>query len=144
MKYIQLNALFLVFVFHSSCGQNQTNPPQDNFSKEHNGISESQLKEMATSRVPMGQVRNIKQDRNGNILIAATWGGVFRYDQFFRQSFQECGLIFGQSRDGDTTCMSLFFRRSSMIPGALLTHFLKTMCPQGNNAESKCGIMPTL
>jgi hypothetical protein len=28
----------------------------------------------------MSQVRNVKQDRNGNILIAATWGGVFRYD----------------------------------------------------------------
>ena len=25
-------------------------------------------------------VRNVKQDRNGNILIAASWGGVFRYD----------------------------------------------------------------
>jgi ligand-binding sensor domain-containing protein len=80
MKYIYLNALFLMFVFHTSCGQNQTNPPQDNFSKEHNGISESQLKELATSKVPMGQVRNIKQDKNGNILIAAAWGGVFRYD----------------------------------------------------------------
>ncbi|MFC0774214.1 ligand-binding sensor domain-containing protein [Terrimonas alba] len=80
MKYIYLNALFLMFVFHTSCGgQNQTNPPQDNFSKEHNGISESQLKELATSKVPMGQVRNVKQDRNGNILIAAGWGGV-RYD----------------------------------------------------------------
>ena len=80
MKYAYVYTLFLMFVFHTSCGQNQTNPPQDNFSKEHNGISESQLKELATSRVPMGQVRNIKQDRNGNILIAATWGGVFRYD----------------------------------------------------------------
>ena len=25
-------------------------------------------------------VRNVKQDRNGNILFAASWGGVFRYD----------------------------------------------------------------
>ena len=30
MKYIHLNALFLVFVFHTSCGQNQTNSSQDN------------------------------------------------------------------------------------------------------------------
>ncbi|NII26476.1 histidine kinase [Pseudoflavitalea sp. X16] len=81
MKYIYLNALFLVFVFHTSCeGQNKTNPPQDNFSKGPNGISESQLKELDTSKVPIGQVRNIKQDRNGNILIAAGWSGVFRYD----------------------------------------------------------------
>jgi ligand-binding sensor domain-containing protein len=80
MKYAYVYTLFLMSVFHTSCGQNQTNPPQDNFSKEHNGISESQLKELATSRVPTGQVRNIKQDRNGNILIAAGWSGVFRYD----------------------------------------------------------------
>jgi hypothetical protein len=81
MKYINLNTLSLMFVFHTSCGgQSQTNPPQDNFSKGHNGYSESQLKELATSKVPMSQVRNVKQDRNGNILIAATWGGVFRYD----------------------------------------------------------------
>ena len=81
MKYAQVYTLFLMLVCNtSSGGQNQTNSPQDNFSKEHNGYSESQLKELATSRVPMSQVRNVKQDRNGNILIAATWGGVFRYD----------------------------------------------------------------
>jgi ligand-binding sensor domain-containing protein len=78
MKHIHVFALFLLFVFHSSCGQNQTNPPHDNM--KYNGLSESQLKELATSKVPMGQVRNVKQDRNGNILIAATWGGVFRYE----------------------------------------------------------------
>ena len=69
-----------MLVCNTSCGQSQTNSPQDNFSKEHNGYSESQLKELATSKVPMSQVRNVKQDRNGNILIAATWGGVFRHD----------------------------------------------------------------
>ena len=80
MKCPHVYALFVLFVFHTSYGQNQTNPPQDNFSKEHNGYSESQLKELATSKVPMSQVRNIKQDRNGDILIAAGWSGVFRYD----------------------------------------------------------------
>jgi ligand-binding sensor domain-containing protein len=78
MKYIQVYALFLLFVFHTSCGQNQTDVPHDNM--KYNGLSESQLKELATSKVPIGQVRNVKQDRNGNILIAAAWGGVFRYD----------------------------------------------------------------
>jgi hypothetical protein len=78
MKYAHGYTLFLMFVFQTSCGQNQTTPPQDNF--KYNGYSESQLKELAASRVPMSQVRNVKQDRNGNILIAATWGGVFRYD----------------------------------------------------------------
>lgn len=69
-----------MLVFHTSCGQNRTNAPQDDFSKEHNGYSESQLKELATSKVPMSQVRHVKQDRNGDILITASWGGVFRYD----------------------------------------------------------------
>ena len=76
MKYAHVYALFLVFVFHTSCGQNQTNAPQDNISK---GYSESQLKEAATSKVPMSMVRNVKQARNGNILIAS-YLGVFRYD----------------------------------------------------------------
>jgi hypothetical protein len=77
MKYIQVYTLFLVFVFHTSCGQSKTNPPQDNISK---GLySESQLKEAATSGVPMSMVRNIKQARNGDILIAS-YLGVFRYD----------------------------------------------------------------
>jgi hypothetical protein len=77
MKYIQVYALFLLFVFHSSCGQNQTNVPHDNM--KYNGYSESQLKEADTPKVPMGQVRNIKQARNGDILISS-FLGVFRYD----------------------------------------------------------------
>jgi ligand-binding sensor domain-containing protein len=81
MKYAYVYALFWMLVFHTSCGgQNQTNPPQDNSRKAHNGLSESQLKEYAASKVPMAQVRNIKQARNGDILIAASWSGVFRYD----------------------------------------------------------------
>src|SRR5215204_5995989 len=76
MKYIPLS-MFLVCVFHISYGQNQTKVPQDNFSK---GLySESQLKEAATSKVPMSMVRNVKQARNGDILIAS-YLGVFRYD----------------------------------------------------------------
>ena len=80
MKYAHVYALFWILVFHTSCGQNQANPPQDKFSREHNGLSQSQIKEMATSKVPMNQVRNIKKARNGDILIAATWSGAFRYD----------------------------------------------------------------
>jgi hypothetical protein len=77
MKYAHVCALFLLFVFHTSCGQNQANPPQDKFSKEHTAYYESQLKEMATPKVPRAQVRHLKQARNGNILIAATVSGVF-------------------------------------------------------------------
>ena len=80
MKYIHLYTLFLMLFFHTSCEQKQTNPPQDKFSREHNGLSQSQIKEMATSKVPRAQVRHIKQARNGDILIAATWSGAFRYD----------------------------------------------------------------
>ena len=89
MKYVY--TLLLMSVFHSSCGQNQTNVPQDNISK---GLySESQLKEAATSKVPMSMVRNVKQDRNGNILIAS-YLGVFRYDA--RLSRQTSGDGVGQ------------------------------------------------
>lgn len=80
MKYIHLYTLFLVLVVHTSCKQNRANPPQDKFIREHNGYSESQIKELATSRVPGTQVRHIKQARNGDILIAALWSGAFRYD----------------------------------------------------------------
>lgn len=51
MQYIHLYTLLLVFVFHTSGGQNQTNSPQDNISKGR--YSESQLKEANTSKVPM-------------------------------------------------------------------------------------------
>jgi ligand-binding sensor domain-containing protein len=77
MKYAHVYTLSLVFVFHTSCGQSKTNPPQDNISK---GLySEFQLKEAATSKVPMSMVRNVKQARNGDILIAS-YLAVFRYD----------------------------------------------------------------
>jgi ligand-binding sensor domain-containing protein len=76
VKYIYLYILFLMLVCHTSCGQNQTNVPQDN---TRLGYSESQLKEADTSKVPMGMVRHVKQARNGDILIAS-YLGVFRYD----------------------------------------------------------------
>src|SRR5688500_6176194 len=80
MKYSLIYSIFLMLVFHTPCAQNQTNVPQDNYSKRRHDLSESELKELATAKVPMAQVRNIKQDRNGNILIAASLSGVFRYD----------------------------------------------------------------
>ena len=79
MKYVLIYTLFLMSVFHTSCGQNQTNPPKDNIKPHRTGLSESQLKEAATSKVPMSMVRNVKQARNGDILIAS-YLGVFRYD----------------------------------------------------------------
>ncbi len=84
MKQIKLTTLILGLLLFgcnqaiTSCeGQNQTNAPRDNISK---GLySGSQLKEADTSKVPMSMVRNVKQARNGDILIAS-YLGVFRYD----------------------------------------------------------------
>ncbi len=79
MKHIHVYALLLMLVCHTSCGQNQTNPPQDNIKYNRTGLSESQLKEAATSKVPVSMVRNVRQARNGDILIAS-YLGVFRYN----------------------------------------------------------------
>ena len=68
-----------MFIFHTFCGQNQPNIPQDNIKSSRANYSESQLKEADTSKVPMSMVRNVKQARNGDILIAS-YLGVFRYD----------------------------------------------------------------
>lgn len=76
-KHGKLFALFLVFVFYTSCGgQNKTDVPQDN---RRVGYTEAQLKEAETTKVPMGMVRNVKQAKNGDILVAS-YLGVFRYD----------------------------------------------------------------
>jgi ligand-binding sensor domain-containing protein len=72
MKYARIYTLFLMFVFHTACGQNQTEPHKDNINYN--------IKDTVTSYGPYRMVRNVKQDRNGNILFAASWGGVFRYD----------------------------------------------------------------
>ena len=74
MKYIQLNALFLVFVFHTSCGQNQTNSPKENI--------KSETKDIVTS--PGSDERNIHTkyeytDSAGKRLIiqnSVSWGGI--------------------------------------------------------------------
>ncbi|WP_048905741.1 two-component regulator propeller domain-containing protein [Pedobacter sp. V48] len=72
MKYIHVYALFVMSVFLSSCGQNQTNAPKDNIKPEIKDIG------------PNIMVRNIKKGRNGAILIAgpnnSSFGDVFRYD----------------------------------------------------------------
>jgi len=86
MKQIKLTTLiFGLLLFGcnqagtSGEGQNQTNTPQDSIKSRRANYSEAQLKEADTSRVPMSMVRNVKQARNGDILIAS-YLGVFRYD----------------------------------------------------------------
>ena len=71
MKYIHLYALFLMVAFCTSCGQNQTYAPPD--------IIKSETKDSVSSYPPTGMVRNVKQARNGDILIAC-YEGVWRYD----------------------------------------------------------------
>jgi len=63
MKYVLIHTLFLMFVFHASCGQNQTNVPKDNINYD--------IKDTVTSYGPNTMVRNVKQDKNRNILFAA-------------------------------------------------------------------------
>ena len=82
MKYILVYILFLVLAFLPSCGENQTNTPEDDINKGHK--SESQPKENSagnlavklaeTSKVPVSMVRHVKQARNGDILIASYLG----------------------------------------------------------------------
>ena len=72
MKYAQVYALFGMLVFHTSCGQTQIEPHKDNINYS--------IKDTVTSYGPLRMVRNVKQARNGDILFAASWGGVFRYD----------------------------------------------------------------
>jgi ligand-binding sensor domain-containing protein len=72
MKYTHLYALFLMIVFHTSCAQKQTEPHQD--------IINYNLKDTVTSYGPKTMVRNVKQGRNGSILITASRAGIFRYD----------------------------------------------------------------
>lgn len=69
-----ISGLLFIFIFCTSCGQNQTNTRQDNTLI---GYTESQLKEAATT--PLGMVRNVRKARNGDILIAS-YLGVYRYD----------------------------------------------------------------
>jgi ligand-binding sensor domain-containing protein len=71
-KLVKLFTLFLIPFFHTACGQKQTEPHKDNINYS--------IKDTVTSYGPNRMVRNVKQDRNGNILFAASWGGVFRYD----------------------------------------------------------------
>jgi ligand-binding sensor domain-containing protein len=74
-KYAQIYTLFLLFVCCTSGkGQTKTDLPKDH--------TKSETKDVITSKGPdniMRTTRTIKQDRKGNIWIAA-FDGVFRYD----------------------------------------------------------------
>ncbi|HQW95957.1 MAG TPA: two-component regulator propeller domain-containing protein [Saprospiraceae bacterium] len=87
MKYAYVHTLLLMSVFHTSCGQSQTNVPKENI----NLIAiKSEIKDSITTNV-----WDIKQDRNGNIWFAAD-DGVYRYDA--RLSRQSSGDSVGQGK----------------------------------------------
>ena len=70
MKYTHVYALFLMFVFNTSCeGQNKTDLPKDNIKSE----------DIVTSAGPNRITRNMIQDSKGNIWMAS-WDGIFKYD----------------------------------------------------------------
>ncbi len=71
MRYAHIYTLFLILVFYTSCGQNQTNPPKDNIKPE--------TRDTVTSDWPADTVIQIKKGSNGTILIASL-RGVFRYE----------------------------------------------------------------
>jgi ligand-binding sensor domain-containing protein len=68
---MQVYTLFLMSVFLISCKQKQTYAPPD--------IIRSETKDSVSSYGPNSMVRNVKQARNGDILIAS-YTGVWRYD----------------------------------------------------------------
>jgi ligand-binding sensor domain-containing protein len=72
MKYMLVYTLFLMFVLNTCSGQNRSGLAKDNI--------KSETKDTVSSYGPNTMVRNVKNGRNGTILIAASFGGVFRYD----------------------------------------------------------------
>jgi hypothetical protein len=70
-KFVKLLALFIMFFFISSCEQTLKNSPKENI--------KSETKDSVSFYGPTGMVRNVKQARNGDILIAS-YTGVWRYD----------------------------------------------------------------
>jgi len=82
-KIIKLLALFLMFIFCTLCKrQKKTDLPKDTIQSETKDIITPQgplTKDVITSTIPNNITRTIKQDRKGNIWIAA-FDGIFRYD----------------------------------------------------------------
>ena len=72
MKYVHLYTLPLIFVLYTSCRPNKTGALTDNINYG--------IKDTVTSYGPNRMVRNVKQGKDGTILIAASFAGIFRYN----------------------------------------------------------------
>ena len=94
MKYIRLAILFLIVVFHISCKQHPNGRSKEDI--------KSETKDTVSSNGPTTMVRNVKKGRNGTVLIAASFGGVFRYDasQPKRQVFTNLTSKLGRAGSG--------------------------------------------
>jgi ligand-binding sensor domain-containing protein len=69
---IRVSAWLLLAIFLICCGHDKQ--------EAQKGSLRSEPKDTVTAYGPNTMVRNVKQDKNGNILIAASFAGVFRYD----------------------------------------------------------------
>lgn len=119
MKYIQVYALFLMVTFHTALGQKQTEPHKDNINYN--------IKDTVTSYGPNTMVRNVKQGRNGNILIAASWG-IVRYD---KKSFTNLTSKIGRADSG------MFWKIEAETFGSLplIPEFIITMAKPFNISQ---------
>lgn len=83
-KLIKLSALLLSLIFFTFCKQQvKTAPPKDDIKSENNEVitpyGPKTEDPITSSTIPKNITRTIKQDRKGNIWIAA-FDGVFKYD----------------------------------------------------------------
>ncbi|MDT3404959.1 ligand-binding sensor domain-containing protein [Mucilaginibacter terrae] len=72
MKYLHIYTLLLMVTFQTSYAQSQTNTAINTIP--------SGTKDTVSAYDPNRMVRNVKQGSNGNILIASSLSGVFKYD----------------------------------------------------------------
>ncbi|RZK79462.1 MAG: histidine kinase [Pedobacter sp.] len=72
MKNTTFNVFCFMVFFIASCAPKHKEPHKDNINYK--------IKDTVTSYAPNRMVRNVKQGKNGTILIAASFAGIFRYD----------------------------------------------------------------
>lgn len=72
VKVVNIFALVALAVVNSSCGQKQIRPHQDNINYA--------IKDTVTFFGPDRMIRNVKQSKDSTILLAASYGGVLRYN----------------------------------------------------------------
>jgi len=87
MKYIvRISSVLLFIVFGASCrGQNFTDPPKVKEGQTESNLADSdpyfvETRSITSSYGPGSITRNIIQDRNGNIWLAA-WEGIIKYEE---------------------------------------------------------------